>query len=938
MTQPFRLPSGGRIDRARVLRFSFDGRAFEGHPGDSLASALLANGVHLVGRSFKYHRPRGIVSAGSEEPNALVTIDRGAGRMTPNLRATQIELYDGLVATSQNRWPSLEFDIGAIGQFASRLIPAGFYYKTFLWPPRAWKHLYEPLIRRAAGLGKAPGEPDPDTYAHQFAHCDVLVVGGGPAGLQAALAAAAQAESVILCDEQPEPGGSALHDPARASELSDLLAKLRALSHVRILQRTTAFGMFAQNFVALAQRLSDHIEPSAASGPRERLWQVRAKRIVLATGAIERPLVFPGNDLPGVMLAEAARIYANRFCALPGKRIVIATSADSAYEAAGDLRRAGAEIVAIVDAREGRPIADDFNVIAGAIIDTKGRARIEGCTVQLADGSTLPVDCDVLLMSGGWTPNASLLSQARGALRFEPILQTFVPDVLPPGISCVGACAGDLRPQGDASRPIHPKAFVDFQNDVTSADIALAVREGFRSIEHIKRYTTNGMATDQGKTSNLNAMMIAAAERSVAPQDIGATTFRPPYTPVTFGTFAGASRGELFEPVRRLPSHQWAKAHGGVFEDAGQWKRVSCFARPAETMRDCVNREVLTVRKKVGVFDASSLGKIELAGPDAVDFLNRIYINDFSALAIGRCRYALMLHESGVVLDDGIVARLAEDRFHITTTSGGIGHVLQHMEDFLQTEYTDLRVWLTDVTEQWATFAIQGPLAGNIVQSLLPDAGLSQASLPHMSLRELVWNGSDLRLMRASFTGEAGFEINVPSVQGAALWDTLVDAAERLDGCAYGLEALNVLRAEKGYIIVGQETDGSVTADDLGYGKMVGARKGDFVGKRSLSLPHLAAKGRKQLVGLLPLQLAQTFEEGAQITQAPHPASGTHALGHVTTAFWSATLDRFIALALLEDGRARIGQTLHVPMPAGAIAVQVTSPVFFDPDGSRLRG
>ena len=988
MTQAFRIGDA----RSAALRFTFDGKTYEGRAGDTLASALLANGVHLVGRSFKYHRPRGILSAGSEEPNALVTIDRGCGRVTPNLRATQVELYEGLAAHSQNRWPSLVFDLGAAAGLASRLLPAGFYYKTFMWPPAAWRHFYEPLIRRAAGLGQAPRDPDPDFYAQQYAHCDVLVIGAGAAGLAAAVKAGCAGARVMLCDEQNAFGGSLLAEPqARIDDTpatewaARQIESLRAMPDVRLLPRSTAFGMHAQNFIGIVERVSDHLaEPG--NPPRERLWQVRARRIVLATGAHERPLVFPGDDRPGVMLADAARVYAHRHGVLVGRRIVVAAAHDSAYAAALDLQRAGAHIALIADLRD----SHEFSMVeearvaglnisrAAEIVATSGRRRVASVRLRMRDGTMQTVACDALLMSGGWTPSVHLLSQARGALRFDDALQAFAPGALPPDISCAGACNGSFGlaaaiaegqaagrdaatasgfPTSASAAPLvderpsfvrqqahtptsapHPKAFVDFQNDVTSADIALAVREGFRSVEHIKRYTTTGMATDQGKTSNMNALDIAAREMGRAMSEVGLTTFRQPYTPVTFGALAGPARGDLYEPVRHTPSHEWALRRGAIFEDAGQWKRASAFPRDGEKLEAAVTRECRTVRECVGVFDASTLGKIEVAGPDALEFLNRMYVNDVSKLVIGRCRYALMLGENGFVMDDGIVGRLDAHRFHVTTTSGGLAHVLAHMEDFRQTEFTDLRVWLTDVTEQWATFAVQGPRAREIVAPLIEGVDVSAGEAPHMSLREGQILDAPLRLFRASFTGECGFEINVPSGAGPRIWEALTQRVEAVGGCAYGLEALDVLRAEKGYIIVGQETDGSTTPDDLGYGRMIGRAKPDFIGKRSLTLPHLARPDRPQLVGLLTRDPAAVLEEGSQIVPSPRPAIGAHALGHVTTARRSPTLGRTIALALVENGRARLGDTLYATATTGMLAVEVGAPVFYDPSGSRLDG
>ncbi|ADZ70376.1 sarcosine oxidase subunit alpha family protein [Polymorphum gilvum] len=999
-TQPFRTRSGGRIDRGRPLRFRFDGTAYQGHAGDTLASALLANGVHLVGRSFKYHRPRGILSAGSEEPNALVGVCR-RGDQTPNLRATQVELYEGLAAISQNRFPSLGFDVGAVNDWLSPLFPAGFYYKTFMWPRRFWDRVYEPMIRAAAGLGKAPKTPDADRYANLYAHCDVLVIGAGPAGLAAALAASDSGARVILCDEQAEFGGSLLAETAGTIEgkapadwVRDTVATLAARGGVTLLARTTAFGYFAQNFVALAERVTDHLADPDPALPRERLWQVRAREVVIAAGALERPLVFPDNDRPGILLAEAGRTYLNRYGVRPGRSVLVATACDSAWTAAFDLADAGVSVAAIADLRAAPPEA----LVAAArerglrvetacvVTGTRGRLRVSGALLGRlrADGTVAAAGelaCDALLMSGGWTPTVSLHSQSRGKVAWDDAAGAFLPGASAQRARSAGACRGvfglaatldDGYAAGEQAaeaatgaaprtKPIRAagahagtggtlgalphdrdagrvKAFVDFQNDVTAKDVRLAVREGLHSIEHIKRYTTTGMATDQGRLSNLNALAIAAEALGRPIPEVGLTTFRLPYTPTTFGTFAGASRGILFDPERRTPSHARAEAAGAVFEDVGQWKRARYFPQEGEDMPAAVARECATVRRAVGVFDASTLGKIEVVGPDAATFLERMYTNPFKGLKPGRCRYALMLNEAGFVIDDGVVGRLADDRFHVTTTTGGAARVFAAMEDYRQTEWPDLDVWITSTTEQWAVIAVQGPLARETIAPFVAGIDLAPDALPHMSVAAGRFSGLPCRLFRVSFTGELGFEVNVPARHGAAVWDALCHAAERRGGCAYGTEAMHVLRAEKGYIIVGQETDGTVTPADLGLEWAIGKAKPDFVGKRSLARPDLAAAGRKQLVGLLTEDPARVLEEGAQVTLEAEPARGTPARGHVTSAYWSPAAGRSIALALVEDGRARTGETLHVPMPAGALRVRVVEPVFHDPQGEQLHG
>ncbi len=995
----FRTAGGGRVDRSRPLRFTFDGKAFQGLQGDTLASALLANGVHLVGRSFKYHRPRGILTAGAEEPNALVTVRRDAARTTPNLRATQVELYDGLAASSQNRWPSLGFDVGRLNDLLSPLFPAGFYYKTFMWPRSGWARLYEPLIRATTGLGRAPSLPDPDRYANQFAHCDVLVVGAGPAGLAAALTAAEAGARVILCDEQSDPGGSLLAGSnaeidglAAGAWLVRAVAAFARYPRLRFLPRTTAFGYFPHNAIGLNERLTDHLAEPPAGQARERLWQVRAREVVLATGAIEQPLVFPGNDRPGIMLAGAAQAYLNRFGVRAGSRAVLVTATDSAYQAALDLQAAGVQIAAIADLRmsadgvlpEAARRAGIEVLINASVLGTRGNRRVSGIELAAADkgGSaqrrSLP--CDLVLMSGGFTPSVHLFSQSRGALKWNEAARVFVPGSSAERERSAGACRGlgdlaavlqdgadagadaaracgfsaaarhfevtgeearaDGYPVAAAQAPqgAGSKAFVDWQNDVTANDLALAAREGFRSIEHIKRYTTVGMATDQGKTSNLNALGIVARGFGKSIPEVGLTTFRMPYTPVSFGSFAGMARGDLFDPVRTTPMHEWAKSQGAVFEDVGLWKRARYFPRAGEDMHAAVARECLSVRSACGIFDGSTLGKIAVVGPDAAEFLNRLYINNWSNLAVGRARYGILLRDDGFIYDDGVVARTAPDRFHVTTTTGGAARVLAMMEDYRQTEWPELQVWLTSTTEQWAVIAVQGPAARRVLQPLVAGVDISAEALPHMGVASGSIRGIPMMLFRVSFSGELGYEINVPADSGLAVWEA-VHAVGLAHGITpYGTETMHVLRAEKGYVIVGQDTDGTVTPDDAGLAWAIGRGKPDFVGKRSLERAAMKDPHRKQLVGLRTRDPATVLEEGAQVVETARQKPPMKLRGHVTSSYWSAALGHSIALAMVAGGRARIGQTLFVPMSGGDIAVEVTSPVFYDKEGARLNG
>jgi sarcosine oxidase, subunit alpha len=991
----FRTATGGRVDRTQPLNFKFDSINYQGFAGDTLASALLANGVHLVGRSFKYHRPRGILSAGAEEPNALVTVSRDAARSTPNLRATQVELYEGLIAESQNRWPSLKLDFGRINDALSAFFPAGFYYKTFMWPKKAWKAIYEPVIRRAAGLGRAPELPDPDRYAQRYAHCEVLIVGSGPAGLAAALKAAELGARVILCEESSEFGGSLLTDMATvdgrppAVWVQQAVATLAQNPRVTLLERTTAFGYFPHNLIGLNQRLTDHLANPPAGTSRERLWQVRARSVVLAAGAIERPLIFPGNDRPGIMLSGAAQTYLNRYGVRVGSRTVIVTCGDHCYQTALDLRAAGVDIAAIADLRAAvnGPLPETarragINVLPGStVIGTDGDLRVAGITLGWErDGrvqTAQRIVCDAVLMSGGYTPSVHLFSQSRGKLEWREELSAFIPAQSAERTQSAGACRGifeleavladgaaagaaaasslplSARAANSASPAISSaasylghlpqatagsseKSFVDWQHDVTTRDLALATREGFQSIEHVKRYTTTGMATDQGKTSNLNAMAIVAKHLGVTIPQVGLTTFRMPYTPISFGSLAGTSRGVLFDPVRTTPMHAWAKANGAVFENVGLWKRARYFPKAGEDMHAAVARECRAVRGSCGIFDATTLGKIEVVGADAAEFMNRLYINSWSNLSVGRSRYGILLRDDGFIYDDGVVARTAADRFHVTTTTGGAARVLALMEDYRQTEWPNLKVWLTSTTEQWAVIAVQGPNSRRVIESLTEGIDISAAAFPHMSVARGRICGVPMLLFRVSFTGELGFEINVPADHGLKIWEAVYAAGSAHGLTAYGTESMHVLRAEKGYIIVGQDTDGTVTPDDAGLSWAIGKNKTDFVGKRSLQRPSMLAASRKQLVGLRTKDSHIVLEEGAQVAARPGQKPPMELIGHVTSSYPSSVLGYAIALGLVAGGRARLGETLYVPMPHGDIPVEVTSPVFYDPQGARI--
>jgi sarcosine oxidase subunit alpha len=998
--KPYRLPQGsdsGRIiDRSKPLSFTFDGKKMSGFAGDTLASAVMANGRRVLGRSFKYHRPRGLITLGSEEPNGLVGVGCGS-RFEPDLRATQVELYDGMTAVSQNRWPSLDFDVGIVNNTMSRLFPSGFYYKTFMWPKSFWHKVYEPIVRHAAGLGVAPEGVDPDIYEQVHVHCDVLVVGAGVAGLAAAEAVAASGARVIICDENPRFGGNAdlsdeqIEGKSQLEWVREKASLLTEAENVHAMTRATVIGHYHHNYLMVLEKVADHDPSLAADGtPRHRLWKVRAQKVILASGANERPMTFANNDRPGVMLSTAARGLVDRYGVAPGLIGLIYTNNDDAYHTALHLKKAGVAVGRIVDVRENAE-SDVIKAVHDAGIEVMTGCAIAGVETssggkQLQSVKVAPytsgggrvvdetaVTADFVAVSGGWNPAVHLWCHNGGKLRFDEEQACFRPLSHSDEIQIIGSANGTMDLAGcltegyaagekaggkkisipktvpAKSARLQPiwfapatgkynegnKHFIDLQNDVTAADLELAQREGYVSVEHTKRYTTLGMATDQGKTSNVNALGVISQATGRKIPEIGTTTFRPPYTAISFGSIAGSQRGKLFHVIRRTSVYDWHIAQTKVMEPVGDWRRAYCYPKTGESQQDAINREIMVVREKVGVLDASTLGKIEIKGPDAGKLLDLVYTNMFSTLKTGKCRYGLMMNEMGFLMDDGVTVKLDDDHYLMHTTSGGSDRIAAWLEEWLQTEWPDLKVYVTPVTEQWAQFAIAGPQARKVLEKLGTELDLSNEAMPFMSMASGEIGGFPVRLFRISFSGELSFEIATPANFGQDLWDRILEAGAAFGIEPYGTEALHVLRAEKGFVVIGDETDGTVTPHDVGMSWAVSKKKADYIGKRSLEQEFLKGPDRKQLVGLATIDPKEVLPNGAQAVEVVKDQPPMTMIGHVTSSYWSPTLERSIAMALIKNGRNRMGERISFPLEGKVVEAEIVDPVFYDKEGAR---
>jgi len=997
MTQKYRVDKGGLINRDKHISFKFNGKKYFGYEGDTLASALLANGIHLVGRSFKYHRPRGFIGAGVDEPNAKVQLYSGA-KTEPNVVATEVELVEGLVAKSQNCFPSVSFDLGAINNFLSKFFPAGFYYKTFMWPKNFWYKIYEPIIRKAAGLGVAPLKPDPDRYEHKFEYCDVLVVGSGPSGLASALAAAKNGARVILAEDKPRFGGSLLTDDVTIGNkkgkdwADEIIEQLKTMPNVIVKNRSQVFGYYDHNMMVMFEKTKDHIESPSKYTPRQRLWYIRAKEVIASTGSIERPLVFGNNDRPGIMLASAAKEYLRVYGVLVGKKPIIFTNNDSAYDTAINFKKKGINPI-VIDIRENSesPVIKEAKNLkidirfSHAIANTKGHLRVNSATIGKLNNKKSNyenfenISCDCICISGNWTPTVHLASQSGNRLKFDENINAFIPNQSRQNESTIGSAKGSFTlkesleegfnkgfelsnkiskknlkstiPTSNERNNGKPDKFwcmplpknknykrcVDFQNDVYVSDIELAIREGFRSIEHVKRYTTLGMATDQGKTSNLNGLqLVSNIENKIVPE-VGHTTFRPPYTPITIGTIVGREVGKHYRPTRKSPMHSWHEKNNAVFVDAGLWLRPRYYKQGKENLYEAAKREAANVRNNIGICDVTSLGKIDIKGPDSAEFLNRVYTNAWMKLPIGKARYGVMLREDGIVFDDGTTTRISENHFHMTTTTAQAVNVLAHLEYYLQVVWPELDVNVLSATEQWAGAALAGPNSRNLLGKLFPNLDVSSESLPFMGFKEEDLFGVPTRIFRISFSGELAYEINVESGYGVFMWEKIMEIGKEMDIEPCGTEALSTLRIEMGHV-AGSEIDGRTIPSDLSLDGMVSKKK-DFIGKRSLSRPAFVDNTREKIVGVVPLDKKTMIPEGSHLVVDSNAPLPNPKLGHVSASCWSVEYNNPFSLAIIKDGKKRIGEKLYAlsPLKNKSIPVEIVSSHYVDSKGERVR-
>ena len=998
MSQIYRLNNVGYINRDKKISFKFNGKKYFGYKGDTLASALLANGVHLVGRSFKYHRPRGFVGAGVDEPNAKVQLYYKGANTEPNANATEVELVEGLIARSQNCWPSVSFDFGAINNLLNKFFPAGFYYKTFMWPKSFWYKIYEPIIRKAAGLGIAPLKPDPDKYEHKYEYCDVLVAGSGPSGLSSALSAAKNGARVILAEDKVRFGGSLLTDEVtignkKGKEWADeIISQLKSMPNVIVKNRSQVFGYYDHNMMVMCERTKDHIENPSEFTPRQKLWHIRAKEVIISTGSIERPLTFGNNDRPGIILASAAKEYMKVYGVLVGKKPIIFTNNDSAYDTAIDFKKNGIDPI-IIDTRNDSQSsvaneAKSLNIsikFSHGVVNTKGYLRLNSATIGKfnSDKSGYEklenISCDCICVSGNWTPTVHLASQSGNKLKFNEAIDAFIPNQSKQNENTIGSAKGSFtlkesledgfkkgfelsnKITGKNEKSITPtsneknygqhdkfwcmplpknkhyKRFVDFQNDVAVSDIELAVREGFKSIEHVKRYTTLGMATDQGKTSNLNGLqLVSDIEKKIIPE-VGHTTFRPPYTPITIGAIVGREVGKHYRPTRKSPIHEWHEKNNAVFVDAGLWLRPRYYKKGNENLLEASTREARNVRKNVGVCDVTSLGKIDIKGADSAEFLNRVYTNAWMKLPIGKGRYGVMLREDGIVFDDGTTTRISENHFHMTTTTAQAANVLSHLEYYLQVVWPELDVNVVSTTEQWAGAALAGPNSRKLLGKLFKNIDVSNEGIQFMGYKESDLFGVPARIFRISFSGELAYEINVESDYGIFMWKKIIELGKEMNIEPYGTEALSTLRIEMGHV-AGSEIDGRVISSDLSLEGMLSKKK-DFIGKRSLFREAFVNPNREKIVGVIPIDKKTMIPEGSHLVNDGNANLPNPKLGHVSASCWSVEYNNPFSLAILQDGKNKIGKKLYAvsPLKNKNIPVEIISSHYVDPKGERVR-